>query len=392
MKIPLIVKIQILLVNFWIKWLSFWLKIFNNILFFRKINNPRNILIYKIGNIGDIICAIPSFIAIRRFYPESKITLLTSPGKRNAIGAKELLSGVWYFDEQKIYYSDDIDSFQKKRDFIKNLRKEQYDLFIQLPDDLANFRTLLRNMIFIKIIGAKSAFGFKIRTIQLFKKTQVDYTTQKTEVESLLDLLKENRIKIDKVEYDFNIIGNQENKVKTILEKKWGEIDKNDTIVAISTGGKREANQWPKERFKEIIEYLCDRYNVKIIIMGGNTDVSNAELMTQSLENENYLIAAGKIGILETIELLKHCSFLISNSTGTIHLAAAVGLPAVGIYSIRDVPGRWFPYGFQHEILYHKSIDCDYKNEDCIKRSMDAISVDEVKLACDKIISEINFH
>jgi len=78
MKIPLIVKIQILLVNFWIKWLSFWLKIFNNILFFRKINNPRNILIYKIGNIGDIICAIPSFIAIRRFYPESKITLLTS--------------------------------------------------------------------------------------------------------------------------------------------------------------------------------------------------------------------------------------------------------------------------------------------------------------------------
>src|SRR3989344_8128023 len=288
-------KNQLLAVKLWINWLNFWLNFFRTLLFRKLKSASKNILIYKIGNIGDIVCAVPAIIAIRKNFPEAKIALLTSPGKIEASGAKELLEKAWYVDELKVYYGADIDSWQKKKKLVGDLKKNRYDLFIQLPDDLANFRTLLRNMIFIKIIGAKSAFGFKIRTIQLFKKTQVDYTTQKTEVESLLDLLKENRIKIDKVEYDFNIIGNQENKVKTILEKKWGEIDKNDTIVAISTGGKREANQWPKERFKEIIEYLCDRYNVKIIIMGGNTDVSNAELMTQSLENENYLIAAGKI-------------------------------------------------------------------------------------------------
>jgi len=132
-KIPLFAKIQILLVDFWINWLNFWLKIFKNILFFRKIKNPQNILIYKVGNIGDIICAIPSFIAIRRNYPNAKITLLTSPGAKGAIGAKELLSGVWYFDEMKIYYADEINSLGKKRKFVKDLRGNNYDLFIKFP-------------------------------------------------------------------------------------------------------------------------------------------------------------------------------------------------------------------------------------------------------------------
>ena len=79
--------------------------------------------------------------------------------------------------------------------------------------------------------------------------------------------------------------------------------------------------------------------------MGGRADVSRAKLIAQNLKNEDYLIVAGELEILETAELLKSCSFLISNSTGIIHLAAAVGLPAIGIYSIRDVFGRWFPYG-----------------------------------------------
>lgn len=396
MKTPLefsvLVEIQLLIINFWIKWLNFWLAIFQKTFFKKTKSAPNNILIYKIGNIGDIVCAVPAFITIRRAYPNTKITLLTSPGERNALGAKELLANVIYLDELKVYYSDNLDSFEKKIKFARDLKKNNYDLFIQLSDDLANFRTLLRNLFFAKAIGARSAFGFKIRTVQLFKKTQVDYLSQKTEVESLLDLLKENGIKSEKVQYNFNISEYHKQKVKALLDKKWNSISKKDIIIAISAGGKRETNQWPKERFKEVIEYLCDKYNVKIIIMGGNADVFQAKLMTQNLKKENYLITAGETGILETIELLKRCSFLISNSTGTIHLAAAVGLPAIGIYGIRDIFGRWFPYGSHHKILHHKFINCDYKSEDCIKKSIDAVSVDEVKFVCDQIISEIKFY
>lgn len=359
----------------------------NKILFRTKEINPQNILIYKIGNIGDIVCAAPALVAIRRFYPEAKITLLTSPGKIGAPGAKELLSGVWYLDNLEIYYGDDIDSWRKKLNFAKKLRERKYDLFIQLPDDLADFRTLLRNMIFAKLSGAESAFGFTIRTIQLFKKTQVDYSTQKTEVESLLDLLKENGVKAERVEFDFSVSPNQKEKVKNLLIKFTSSQDVN--LVVISPGGKRESNRWPTERFAELVKYLGDKYGAKIIIIGGKEDIEKAEIIKAAVGEKNVLITCGEFDFLETFEVLKRCLFLISNSTGNIHLAAAAGIPAIGLYGVRDVFGRWFPYGSRHKILYHKFLDCDYKNEDCIKKSIEVISIEEAKNACDEVMKNI---
>ncbi|MEK9150691.1 MAG: glycosyltransferase family 9 protein [Patescibacteria group bacterium] len=385
-RIPSLAKIQLFTVGLWIKWLNFWLKIFSNILFFRKTNNPQNILIHKIGNIGDIVCAAPSFIAIRRVYPKAKITLLTSSGRIGTIGAKELLNGVWYLNEQKIYYAEDINSFKKKKYFIKNLRKEKYDLFVQLPDDLADFRTLLRNMIFAKIIGAKSAFGFKIRTVQLFKKTQVDHSFQKTEVESLLGILKGNGVMAEKVEYDFNVSAEQKNNAERLLKKKWPRLASKTPLIIVSPGGKRETNQWPIERFAEVVKYLNEKYGAKIIVVGGKNDVEKAEVIKSAVGDKSVLITAGKLDFMETFELLKRGSFLISNSTGMIHLAAAAGLPCVGLYGVRDVFGRWFPYGENHKILYHKFLDCDYEKDECIKKSIEAISVEEAKNACGKLM------
>lgn len=402
MRISLIKKFQLGIIRQVINWQNFTLNISKRIFFPKLKAPPKNILIYKIGNIGDIVCAVPSFIAIRRAYPEAKVTLLTSPGQKGAIGAKELLTGVWYLDELKVYYAEDIDSRRKKINFIHDLRKEHYDLFIQIPDDLANFQTLLRNIIFAKCLGVKAAFGFKIRTIQLFKKTQVDYSFQKTEVESLLDLLKENNTPIQKIEFDFKISEEQKNKVKRLInnmrtsdvhniDDNFGTSDVPKLIVAISPGGKRETNQWPVERFAEVAKYLQEKYNAKVIIVGGKNDIPRAEIIKTYLKKENGLVAAGKLELLETLELFKYCTFLITNSTGTMHLAAAAGIPVVGLFTIRDVFGRWFPYGKNHKILYHKFIDCNYKKEDCIKKSIEMIAVDEVINACDELL-KIYFH
>ena len=101
------------------------------------------------------------------------------------------------------------------------------------------------------------------------------------------------------------------------------------------------------------------------------------------------MVAAGELDILGTMEILKRCSFLISNDTGAAHMASAIGSPVVGLYGIRYIPGKWFPYGNQHKILYHKFLDCDYRQEDCIKKSVEMITVEEAIEACDSLISKI---
>jgi len=388
MKPSFLDKFEFVTVRFYIRILNSILNIFCKFLFSPPGDSPKNIIVYKIGNIGDIVCAVPAFIAIRRAYPEAKITLLTSPGKKGALGAKELLIGVWYFNEIKVYYTEDINSWSKTINFVRGLRKNRYDLFIQL-DDLGNFKRFLRNPIFAKAIGAKSSLGFKVRTVQLFKKTQVDYTTQKTEVESLLDLLKENGIPVKKIEFDFNISEEQKTKVKRLIDN----IRTSDVpilIVAINPGGKRGANRWPAERFAEVVEYLQNKYNAKIIIVGGPNDVELAEVIKKKLKPANVLDCCGKMEVLETLESLKYCSFLLSNDTGTIHMAAAIGLPVIGLYTIRNIFGRWFPYGKGHKILYHRFLECNYKKEECIKKSIEMITVEKVKNICDEFINKKN--
>lgn len=385
MKITLIKKIQLFTVKQTKNFLNFILIIFKFILFPFKTKNPKNILIYKVGNIGDIVCAVPAFITVRNFYSNSKITLLTSPGKFGAPGAKEILDEVWYFDEIITYYGDDISSFKKQRGLVKKLRLKKFDLFIQFPDEIASFLTIFRNMIFAKILGVKSAFGFEIRAVKFFKKIQVDYMEVKTEVESLVEILIKNGIRFSKIEYDFNISNQIADNVKNML-MKWK--NNKDIIVAVCPGGKKLSNIWPADRFKQVLEYLKEKYGVKAVIVGGKDDLEKAKYITKGLKNEEFILKVGN-EILETIEIFKNCDFLISNDTGVVHMAAATNLPAIVIFNVRSPLNTWVPYGQIHKILYHKFIDCDYKNEDCIKKSVEAVSVDEVKSACDQIISKI---
>ena len=173
------------------------------------------------------------------------------------------------------------------------------------------------------------------------------------------------------------------------LNNKWPR--NNSLLVAVGPGGKREANRWPPERFGEIVNYLQKKYNAKIIIVGGKSDFERARIISNFIDEKHVLITAGKLTLLETIELFKRCSFIISNDTGTIHMAASVKLPAIGLYNIRNIPGSWFPYGENHEIIYHTNISCDYRNEECIKKSLMKITVDEVKKLCELMLNKINF-
>ena len=135
--------------------------------------------------------------------------------------------------------------------------------------------------------------------------------------------------------------------------------------------------------------YLEATHNAKIVVVGGVRDIEAGHIIQSGLRKENVLFLPGKLGILETLELFRRCSFLISNDTGTAHMAAAVNLPVVGLYGVRNVFGSWFPYGKNHIILHHKFFDCTYTSEDCIKKSVDSISVEEVKVACDAMIRRL---
>lgn len=392
MRIPFTKKIQLWTVCQIANWLNFILKTSEKLFFkpFKSGDEFRNIIIYRVGNIGDIVCAIPCFTALRRNFPKAKITLLTSPGKKGMLGAKELLDGAPYFDEQIIYYREGIDSIFKKIKLVWALRKNNYDLFIEIPNELGRLNIFLRDIIFAKILGVKSAFGFKIRTVRLAAKLQSDYKPSKNEVEGLLDVLKENNIGVEKVKFNFPISKEDKKAVRELLKNKWGDDFTAKKIVAIHPGAKEEVRQWPIERFIEIVKIIQKKYKVKIVITGGKEDIEKGEIIKRALNNKDVLIAAGQLSILQTAELLKKCKLLISNDTGVVHLASAAGLPIVVLVFPREIKGKWDPYGNKNIVIRGRcpkseSYSVDFKGaEECMK----SIGIDEVANAVEEIIGK----
>ena len=84
--------------------------------------SAARVCIYRIGNIGDMVCALPAIHAIRRAYPAAHLTLLTSPGKSGAPWAGELLEALDWLDEVSVYHSDDVAGWRKLLRFTRSLR------------------------------------------------------------------------------------------------------------------------------------------------------------------------------------------------------------------------------------------------------------------------------
>lgn len=78
-------------------------------IFFADFDNrkPARILIYHVGNIGDIVVATPVYRSIHKSFPETKVTLLTSPGKKGLPGAQGIISPLKLVDNLRVYYPEE---------------------------------------------------------------------------------------------------------------------------------------------------------------------------------------------------------------------------------------------------------------------------------------------
>lgn len=355
-KFNVIVKAKFIFLLY--KFINFNLFILTKILWPKKINkNSKKICIYRVGNIGDMLCTIPAIIAIRNAYPNAHITLLTSPGKKGAPGAKELLDGAWFIDKLWVYYSSDIHTLKNKYQLIKKLKKESFDLWINLPLELSKLRTVLRNIFFAKFCRAKHACGFVISTIKLWAHEQSEIHQFDNEVERLIKVLKRSKLPVNgKVSYELPVPSDVQKSASGLISQY--QI-KNNHLFGLVPGAKYRANQWPLDNFVEIGRFILQKYpETKIAIFGGMEDYEKGKYIKDKIGDPSVINLCGKTSLLEVAFILKYTRTVLSNNTGILHLAALGGTNVIGIFSAAELNGKWFPYGKQCKILM-KRVECE---------------------------------
>jgi len=348
------------MINLKITFISALLKIQNTILLSLQKTIWRttpskvsNILIYKNGNIGDIIIAFPTIKAIRLKYPDAKITFFTSPGPKTAISAAHLFESQNLVNEL-IYYYDG-----KVFPFFSIIRQRNFDLCFVMSDDRTVFLKEIRNLFFFALLKIKYLYGFSVNRIKFFETSfaqKIPYP-YKNEVERNLQILNFPTNQIDQL-FSYSLLDND-------ISNKIFDVTKisNNTLI-IATGAKLKSKQWDKNNFFEIAKLWLQNKG-DVLFIGDKKDSEDADIMIGKLEqwkmrtelmfeSNNWYNLCNKTTLDESIFLIQKSVAMIANDSGAAHFSSLTNTKIVTIQAPRDFKLKWDPY-FSKELVLRPS-------------------------------------
>jgi ADP-heptose:LPS heptosyltransferase len=335
----------------------------------------ERVCVFRIGNIGDVVCALPAIRTVRQAYPNAHLTLLTSPGPRGTDGAADVLESSEWIDELRIYYAEDIDTWSKRFSLLRELHARRFDVWIDLPNNLTSIARQFRDMGFARLAGAKWARGWQIDTLRWAAQAQSEHLLFRNEVDRTLRVVRRAGFEAVEVRFDLPRMPDVETRVAGMLRSRGFPASR---LIAIAPEAKRLTNSWLVERFAEVGRQLSN-YGFTILLLGGKCEEETCRTLAGQIGRGAHSFA-GEMSISESCELLRHCRLAICLDSGVQHLAAAVGTPCVSLFSFWQMRGKWHPYGSRNVVI-QKWVPCHTcMLDECPhgNRCMKAIQVEEV--------------
>ncbi|MCP9475640.1 MAG: glycosyltransferase family 9 protein [Nitrospira sp.] len=341
----------------------------------RPRKSPERICVYRIGNVGDTVCAIPALWAIRQTWPSARLMILTSPGTLTLPGAREVLGGEDWIDDIVVYAPSDMKRPRLIWMLIKDLQSQQIDLWIELPIVNATFGRLLRDMLFARFAGARYGIGWWQSRVRLWRPLQSEKMTHPNEVQRLLGILRDEGIVArDSVPKIWS--GQEETQEAERLLAAARATGR--PLVAVAPGAKRPTNRWFIDRWAEIIRYL-DQQGMHPILLGGKAEVALCKEVAQQAGCQMTNLT-GLTTIRQAGAIFHYCGAIICVDSGLQHIAALAGAKCVTLMAARDIRGGWHPEG--RHIVLEQRVPCHTCFLEVCPHDnlcMREISVDDVK-------------
>jgi ADP-heptose:LPS heptosyltransferase len=311
---------------------------------------PAHVVVHRTGTIGDSLCALPALRALRRHWPDARITVLTSAGNSGAPGMATLLDGDPDEFELRPYDHAELASRPAARRLARELRATGELVWIGLPQNLTTPLRELRHLVFARLCGARSGVGFHVGGLQWLARSvaraQSDAPRVLQEADRHLAHLARHGIQSGSVEFAVQ----RPDRAALAADEALAPLPKGDApLLVVAPGAKRPANRWPLERFASIARRFASAGG-HVVTLGGASEEPLGRAVADAAGDRGHDLC-GRTDLLTSAEVLRRARVALTNDSGVMHLAAAVGTPAVVAASARDLPGRWRPHGEAHAVL-----------------------------------------
>jgi heptosyltransferase II len=333
----------------------------------------KKILLARTDRLGDLVLTTPAIKAVRKAYPNAYIAMIVRPY------AAEIIMGNPYLDEIILYDKYGAHkSLWASFKFALEIRKRHFDRAIIFhPTNRMHITAYIAKI--PRRIGYDNKMAFLLtdrikNTKHLGLKHERDYT---------LDILKALGIESNEKELLVPLDNNSVSCAESIMVDNG--IKKNGRFISIHPGASCASKIWPSERFAKLADMLIENHGINIVVVGGKDekDLFCADAVRKFMKNKAVFLT-GKLDIKTLAAILKKSVLFISNDSGPVHIATAVGTPVVDIFGRAQQglsPLRWGPLG-PKDIVIHRDVGCQ---DQCLAHScrksfacLRAISVDDV--------------
>ncbi len=333
---------------------------------------PKNLLIVRTDRIGDVVLSLPLAELVKQHFPHCKVTFLLREY------TKCLAQGHPFIDS--ILLLKESNGKVPIKDNYRELKKYNFDsCLIVYP----TFHTAF--IAFLSRIKNRIGTGYRWYSFLLNRKIYEHRKyAERHELEYNINLLKafgiDAKVTADNVKFHLNISEESKKKIKNLLIEN--KIDVNKPIIIIHPGSGGSAIDLPLTSFKELVETISKNLDVLVIVTGLPSEKGICDQLTFNNSIKNF---AGLLSLPDLIALIDKSAIFISNSTGPIHIAAALGRPTIGFYPkiLSCSAKRWGPYSNKGKI-FTPEIDCS----DCTREQCERLNcMSSIKMS--KVFSDV---
>jgi ADP-heptose:LPS heptosyltransferase len=313
--------------------------------------DPRNILIIDFGQLGDVVLSLPALRAIRKKVPRARITVAVGKPGAEVIG----LSG--YADEtfvvDRVALRDGFKPLSIVRVFkiVQDVRRKKFDFVIDLHSlsetNLLGFLSGAPKRLYSRRPGRSLDY---LSNFQPRPPLETDHR-QRHLIDRYLDVLIP--LEIEKAERLPKLKTTPHDDATIARKLKKAKADAGAPLVGLFPGAGHPSRRWPLEQFASLADFLVRNDQVKVVVFLGPEEHAFVKDVRQQFPPS--VVILDQLTIPQLAAAQARLAAFVSNDTGPMHIASAVGTPVVLLLDKR-APESYLPQGDRHRVIYSSVI------------------------------------
>ncbi len=315
--------------------------------------HARRLLFLRTDRLGETLLNLPAITALKRALPRASLTLVVHPE------LESLMSSMPGIDCVLPSPQDPAARWWLRAGRLgRLLRRQRFDVAL-----VSNPKKELHLAVWLAGIPMRVGYARKWGWLLTHRLPDEKALGERHEVEYNLDLIRALGLPVSVTPFQIPRFVIEEADVLQLIEQQG--VQSSEPFLVVHPWTSNPVKQWPLDRYRRLIQEIVERLHMPVVLVGGQEERQRVtEVLPPGLPVADLV---GRVTLKQLAALLQHARALISNDSGPMHLATALGTPTIALFGTKDAatgPRRWGPWGDGHVVIW--------------KPSMEAIRVDDV--------------